>query len=450
MKIKKQYILTALIAFPLTSLADTTSIDKALTSYHHEVELVQQTQQKVNRIKTALKRYYTQNMGSWPSNLNDLSSVYDGDFKTPAGNITGSQNGLVFNLSINLISSDNNLIAQMNTMAERNSGTVSGSVLIFTVEPDKSIAAMESSLSRFEDPSGELNKMHTSIDVNSQNIDNVNDVSVNTVQFGTANFATSNITTESVDSKSVSDVNTVTNDTVTNLTVTNNNLVNSTITGLVVSNTNSVSNAAVINAKSGIDVNDTMIADSSGQLYTDGQDLNARFLGISDIAKNSEKLGGLDSSLYVRKDVTNYFTGVQKFNGGINASTINASSLATNNINTSGKFKTNSGTVGNIRVGNTWFSNTKNQSHTNEHEIRKLENISSIRKIGKWRYQGDYQKGPNIAYEGGACVNLNSWGYYKGVENIYSCWRIGGGSGQSGDTRCGYKAETVTKAYICR
>lgn len=447
---KISYILTVLLALPLTALADTTAIDKSLTSYHHEVELVQQTQDKVNRVKTALKRYYTMNISSWPSNLNDLSSVYEGDFKTPLGNITGSQNGLRFTLSINLVSSDDTLIAKMNTMAERNNGAISGSVLSFSVEPDKSIAAMESSLSRFEDPSGELNKMYTSIDINSQNIDNVNDISVNSVQFGTANLTTSNITTESADSKSVSGANTVTNDTVTNLTVTNNNIANSTVSDLVVSNTNSVSNTAVINANSGININGMMITDSSGQLYSDGQDLKIRYLGITDIAKNSEKLGGIDSSLYVRKDATNYFTAVQKFNGGINASTLNSSSLATNTINTSSKFKTNTGTVGNIRVGNAWFSNTKNQSHTNENEIRKLENIGSIRKIGKWRFQGDYQKGSKIAYDGGACLNLNSWGYYKGVENVYSCWRTGGGRDQSGDTRCGYRAETVTKSYICK
>lgn len=447
---KISYILTALLAFPLTALADTAAIDKALTSYHHEVELVQQTQHKVNRVKTALKRYYTANVGSWPSNLNDLSSVYDGGFKTPIGNITGSQNGLRFNLSINLTSSDETLISKINTMAERNNGSVSGSVVTFSVEPDKSIAAMESSLSRFEDPSGELNKMHTSIDVNSQNIDNVNDILVNSVQFGTANLTTSNITTESVGSKSVSGANTVTTDNVTNLTVTNNNLDNSTVSDLVVSNTNSVSNAAVINANSGINVNGIMITDSSGQLYTDGQDLKNRYIGVTDIAKNSERLGGIDSSLYVRKDATNYFTAVQKFNGGLNASTINSSSLATNTINTSSKFKTNTGTVGNIRVGNTWFSNTKNQSRTNENEIRKLENISAIRKIGRWRYKGAFRKGPKIAYEGGACINLNSWGYFEGEENVYGCWRTSGGRDQSGDRTCGYRAETVVKSYICR
>lgn len=447
---KLKYILIACIAFSSTVAADTTAIDKALTTHQHEVELVQQTQHKVNRVKTALKRYYTTNMSSWPSSLNDLSSVYGGDFKTPAGDITGTQNGLKYTLSINLISSDATLTAQMKTMAERNNGNISGSVLSFNVEPDKSIAAMESSLSRFEDPSGELNKMHTNINVNSQNLDNINDITVNDSQIGTANLTTANITSESVDSKLVSGANTVTNDAVTSLTVTNNSLANSTVNDLAVSNTNSVSNAALINANSGINVNGTMITDSSGQLYTDGQDLNARFLGLTDIAKNSDKLGGVDSSLYVRKDTTNYFTAVQKFNGGVNASTINASSLATNNISTNSRFKTNTGTVGNIRVGNAWFSNTKNQSHTNENEIRKLENIGSIRKVGTWRFKGDYRKGSGGAKGGAVCLTINSWGYESYQGTVRECRMGHGGRDDRPERTCWDEEATLYRAYQCK
>ncbi|MEZ8198413.1 hypothetical protein [Vibrio splendidus] len=443
-----KYILIACIAFSTAVAADTTATDKALNTYHHEVELVQQTQHKVNRVKTALKRYYTTNMSSWPSSLNDISSVYGGDFKTPAGDITGTRNGLRYTLSINLISSDATITAQMKTMAERNNGNISGSVLSFNVELDKSIAAMESSLSRYVDPSGELNKMYTGINANSQYINNINSISINDAQIGTVSYSEANLSSETVDLKTVSGTNVVSSDSTNNLTVTNNNLSDASVSSLVVTNTNSVTNTATINANSGINVNDVMIVDSAGQLYIDGQDLNARFAGINEKVINSEKLGGLDSSLFVRKDATNYFTAAQNFNGGLTASTIAASSLATNTVSTSNHFKTNTGTVGNIKVGNDWFSNTKNRSHTNESEIRNLENIGSIRKIGTWRYKGEYRVGGGGAKGGAVCLSINSWAHesYQGTERV--CWSGSGSDNSSG----GCRDEQVTKyrAYQCR
>lgn len=451
MKIKIHYFLIACLAISTTVHADTTASDKAQQTHQYKVELVQRTQDKVNRVKTALKRYYTTNMSTWPTNLNALSSLYDGDFNTPVGSINGNQNGLRYILSINLTNPDATLNAQLKTMAERNNGDLSGTILSFNLDPDKSFAAMESSLSRYSDPSGELNKMYTDINANSQNVDNINEITANRAQIEVGNISTANVSTGTIDSMSVTGNNNVTSDSVTNLTITNNNLRDSTVDELVVTNTNSVSNAAVINTLAGIDVNGQMIADSSGRMYTNGEDLNTRFLGIDETAYNSQKLGGVNSSLYVRKDKTNYFTTVQKFNGGVKASTVNTGSLVTTNLHLRNRLKTNTGTVGNILVGNSWFSGTKNQSHTNEREIRNLENIGSIRKIGTWRFKGNYIRGNYEVVVGGAvCLSLNARRYYRETYTDRECSMGHGGKDDRPEMSCKDVRKTRYKAFKCQ
>ncbi|CAH6950500.1 conserved exported hypothetical protein [Vibrio chagasii] len=424
------------------------SLQKSMFTLESQKQIADQTRQKVNRISTAVKRYYTKNMSKWPSSLADISSVYDGDFNTPAGEVSGSQTGLRYSLMIDLRSTDPKLVTQLSSMAQKNHGSLSGSILTFSIESDQSIAAMESSLSRYIDPSGELNKMYTGINVNSQDINNINSISINDAQIGTVTYSEANISSETVDSKSVSGTNIVSSDSTDNLTVTNNNLSEATVSSLVVTNTNSVTNTATINANSGINVNGVMVVDSAGQLYLDGQDLNARYAGINEKVINSEKLGGLDSSLFVRKDATNYFTAAQNFNGGLIASTIAATSLATNTVSTSNHFKTNTGTVGNIKVGNDWFSNTKNRSHTNETEIRNLENIGSIRKIGTWRYKGEYRVGGGGAKGGAVCLSINSWAHESYQGTVRECWSGSGSDNSSGG--CRDKQVTKYRAYQCR
>ncbi len=82
----------------------------------------------------------------------------------------------------------------------------------------------------------------------------------------------------------------------------------------------SIYTTGVIRGDAGIQVGSgVVVADGSGRLRYMNQDLDARYLKIGAKAADADKLDGIDSTQFARRDTANAFTGTQTFNNAINA-----------------------------------------------------------------------------------------------------------------------------------
>ena len=90
----------------------------------------------------------------------------------------------------------------------------------------------------------------------------------------------------------------------------------------------SIYTSGMVRADNGIQVDDKWVVSSDGStLYENNVALSAKYLGKSDTAENSKKLGGIDAVDFARKNVANTFTQSQTFNGGFNAKDSSVDSL---------------------------------------------------------------------------------------------------------------------------
>ncbi|MEZ8238605.1 MULTISPECIES: hypothetical protein [Vibrio] len=347
------------------------------------VSLITRTQNEVARLANALRSHYTKNMATWPSSLKGVTN-YNGDFATPFGSITGAIKGSKYRLTITLRTSDKTQLALLGDMAERNNGELVGSKLIFDVSADQTSVAMQSGLSRFKDPSGELNTMHTNLDVNNQNLSEINLIEAKTATIIELAGTSATITTANTTNMAASGVTKINKDTVTNLTATVANLDTAKLNHATVSTLN---NKGRTNADSGMSVNGALVFSGNGKVYHRNRDLDNLLLRKNSTAVDTNRVRGLDSSSLARKDVGNTFTADQHFNAGLTASNLTASTLIMRNnqaINTS---TLNAGTsqTNNVRYGNNYLTNVQSQSKINEQKIASLQRVNlSVIRVGHW------------------------------------------------------------------
>ncbi len=455
MKIQSKVATAVLLALsvlaPKIATANSVSVSdsKAIATQEYKQDLADRTQNEVARVAAALRAVYSENMGTWPGSLADIiGEYYSGDFQTPVGIITGAQNGQNYILTIATSNQDANTLAMLESMANRNHGQLSGATLSFTVEAGEDAAVMQTTLSRFADPSGELNKMYVDLDVNNNNLDSIKSFDATTMVATTAVLTDANISDATIDTVQTTGVATITTDNVTNLTSSTATIGNATIAnGLIVSNSTQVN--SVLTANAGINVNGVTIVDSNGVLYSQGQDLDTRLLGINDVAYDSNQLGGVDASVFARKDISNYFTQHQYFNAGLDATTINATNLVSSgDINVAGNVEGQNAELTNMKVGDTWVTNTKSTSITNRNEIDELKTrVNGIQQLARWVPIGgtgsrDTTYKSNTVVANYSLCNqqgLVVYDTYSWKEEVTTCW-----SGMS-DNGGGCKTQTVTK-----
>lgn len=331
------------------------------------------TEQEVSRVVSALQNFYTNNGGTWPTTLSDTSPYYSGDFKTPAGTITGTSSGSGYTLTISVRGSEPQYLNLLSSMASKNGGNLTGSNLMFSVLSPNQYASNANVLSRFADVEGggERNKLHTNLNMNGKDITNVANLDAQTSDF----------TTGTIDSLTATDVYvtnaTVNSQTVSNATIANNNVSVADYTSL---NTTMLINNGTIDANATIQANQFIagghiVADDAGQLYYEGQNLDSRYLNLADTAKDTAKLGGVDAAEYLRRNVVNNYAHRQTFNGGMTISgKLTSSSLNATNVNIASSF--NGSSVrgsSDVKIRGQSLKNYTHQNNVNVNTINYLK-----------------------------------------------------------------------------
>ena len=85
-------------------------------------------------------------------------------------------------------------------------------------------------------------------------------------------------------------------------------------------NSKSIFTGGIVRGDGGIQVDGKWIASSDGKtLYENNVALSNKYLGINSKAKDADKLDGIDSNSFARRDANNNFSGFQTFSNYINA-----------------------------------------------------------------------------------------------------------------------------------
>ncbi len=364
--------LVVVLSLPTAAIASSGAAqEKALSTLSNNQKITSLTQQELSRIIAGVQNFYVKNTGAWPSSLNDINAYYTGDFRTPVGLVTGAQSASGYVLTINANNADNKLRVLLTSMAAKYRGQMVGSVLTFNIQSPNQSAATMGVISRFADVegAGERNKMHTSLNMNSFDVSNIKTLNTQSATITNATISTANISTASVTDATIG-TQTVTNHVVNNLVVDSANYTTANAQQFNASNltTNSTLNTAAVIAGG------KLVANGSGKLYYQNQDIDARYLGITDTAADADKLGGVDATEYLRTDLSNAFNTVQTFDGGMTiGGDLNAGSVSATNMNVMGDISARN-VYGrqNVRIGGKWLSTTFSEQSANTNDINAI------------------------------------------------------------------------------
>lgn len=370
----KPYTLLA-IPLSLTLLSSPVWADgqaQAQAAAEAQEGLAYKTANELTRVAGALQNFYVTNL-AWPANLQtQLTNYYTGNFSTPFGQITGtplSGNG-GYQLTISLSIVDANQKAALQSVLTQQGGGLSGNSIAMNIAPPQAAAAYTSMLSRLPDSTGNgLNTMQTNLELGGFDINDIGSINSNNVIANSATVSSMTVTEGDIDELASTNAN-ITNATISNATIAVANITDANAVTLDVSNVINAPTANLSSVNSNVIESDLVIAaslkshsgiididsdvamngrlmanavvvsgqvaiDESGKVYYQNQDIDDRYLGISDKAADSALLGGITPDKFARRDISNIFTQAQSFQDRLYA---NAGLYAGNNrvIDTSG------------------------------------------------------------------------------------------------------------------
>lgn len=389
MKLRKSVVFSATLSLfflglPVTAFSSSlTTLERAKTSQLHSDKLVRVMQQEVSTIVAGLQNFYVDNAGAWPSSLNSISPYYHGEFKTPFGVVRGSQTQTGYQLIVNANNADKQTMLKLKSMVSKHRGSVSGSVITFNIQPPSQSAATVGVISRFADlESGERNRMHTNLKMNSFDIHNIKEMNAQALMISNAEISSASIHAANIDDVLVDTLN-ANSLSVNNLTVGSANY-HDLKAGILSAGKVDVSGLV---KTSKILSRGVLVASGDGRVHYEGEDVDKRYLGVLDTAKDSEMLGGIESSYYVRTDSVNTFTEKQIFDGGMTVvGELNAGNIDTKKMNVSGDIKARHvHGIQNVMIGTSYIGSTVQQQNQNNNDISHLNTlIPPGALLGQW------------------------------------------------------------------
>ena len=389
MKAQKSSLVLALsmaLMVPLEASASSTASDDLIVASHqHNKTIVKNTHGEIAKVISGLRSFYRSN-GAWPNDISSIAKYYTGDFKTPVGTIIGSQSATGYLVSIVTSDLDDNLKAQIHSMALRSNGQLSGQTIQFSIDTPVSSQFTENSLSRFTDTdtAGELNKMHADLNMNANDFNFIGNLNGSSINAQSADIGTLNSTSITSDQAVIQNLTADTQN-VANQSAASVDAINTTVTNRMTVNNNftatSIANGGVITAGG------HKIIDGKGKLFYQGVDTDTLYLGINSQAKDSDRLDGATASKFAKHGQANTFTAHQHFNSAVtasnvSASTVNVSGSATGRIAYARYIEAN-----NLKSDGEWTTTTMNRinNHTNRlNALRNKFNVRGIYRLGRW------------------------------------------------------------------
>ena len=409
------------------------SVSQSAVQAHTQAEsLISQTETELLRVSSGLRNYYVSSLG-WPTNLNQISNFYTGNYSTPMGSIVGSIGTTGYQLSISISDTDATTIALVKSLATKLGGAYDDGTksLAIPVDTPQEAAIVSAMLSRLPDTTGSgLNTMQTDLGMGGFDINDIKDVNATTVNASTVNstdLVSTNITAVKADITTVNAnlidtpriqsstglINLLSNaefdgtshfknaTTTEGLATFNGKIVQASgqaaqlgavtaesavITGQLVAQSEFLANDAAY-FKNGI-YNGTgvVIADGDGRLFYQGQDLETRYLGINDTAVDSDSLGGIAADNYAKKNVDNAFSAHQTFASLSTAGNADVGgTLTAGTLSVSGNASVNNTYFGSRNI---WASTVIDRVNSNTSRISTLESKvnsgSTSNAMGTW------------------------------------------------------------------
>lgn len=423
---------------PIANASETASSELSLANHQHTKDLVKNTHGEIAKVISGLRSFYRNN-GAWPNNISSIAKYYTGDFETPVGTIIGSQSATGYLVSIVTSSLDDKMKAQLNSMALRSNGLVSGQTIQFTIDTPVSSEFTDNALSRFTDTesSGELNKMYADLNMNANNLTSIGNLNGSVLNAQTANVGTLNSTTITSDQAVIQNLTADTQN-VANQSAVQVDAVNTTVSNqMTVLNSftaTSIDNGGVINAGG------HKVIDGGGKLFYQGVDTDTLYLGIDSQAQDSDRLNGATASQFAKHGQANTFTAHQRFNNAVTASSVSATTVNISGSATGSNAYARTVEANNLKSNGEWTTTTMNRinNHTNRlNALKSKFNVSGkTYRLGRWyrtSSRTNNRSATTTPWPGQYCVDYGSLVYAK-IGTEQRCYESGNAG--DGNVRC--------------
>jgi hypothetical protein len=158
-------------------------------AYSQTESMIAQTNTVLQGVIAGLRNYYVANLG-WPTSLASISNYYTGTYTTPIGTVTGAITASSYKLSITLSVTDAQIVAQAKTLASKLNGSYNtgSKTLTIAVDPPQNAAIVSSMLSRFPDTTGSgLNTMMADLSMDNNDVNDIGTANASIVNATTVN-----------------------------------------------------------------------------------------------------------------------------------------------------------------------------------------------------------------------------------------------------------------------